>query len=89
MEGLPLFVVRIAISMTDALRVGDPLAQRLGGVLLREGLDVHFLGNRSYFKRLGDLFEEIAKFMFYGVSRQPCWAHVSDRYGKRGIHRTG
>ena len=79
MECLPLFVVRIAISMTDVLRVCDLLAQRLRGAFLREGVNAHFFGNRSHFKHIADLFEEDAQFVFCGVSWQLIFMACADK----------
>src|ERR1700730_8043322 len=83
-ERLPLFVVGIAISMSDALSVCDLLAERLGGVLLRESLIAHFLGYRSHFIRLAALFEEIPKLLFRGVSRPLIFVACADKHD--GLH---
>jgi hypothetical protein len=81
-DRLPLFVVGIAISMSNALSVCDLLAERLGGAPLRESLNAHFLGYRSHFIRLAGLFEEIPKFLFYGVSRPLIFVACADKHDR-------
>jgi len=69
LECLPLFVVRIAISMGDALSNCDLLAQRLRDVFLRRGFEAHLLGNRSNFEHVAGMFDEMPKFDFQGIAR--------------------
>ncbi len=90
-QRLPLFVIRIAVPMGDTLRICNPLAQRLRGVFLRQGFKIHFLGNRSNFEYVADLFDEIPKCNFRDISRQlmlMARAHEHDvaHFCRRTIH---
>jgi hypothetical protein len=79
-EFLSPLVGWIAISMDDAIDMCNLLTQRMTKVLLREGFNAHFLGNRSSLGRLADLLDEIPKFTFCKISWQLIFMACADEY---------